>query len=114
LGGSGSNPVGYSCWGSFTLDGRTYRDGIPGTSLLAPGRHLRVLTVPGDPALVDTPQALANEHPTATVYLLPAVLLAVLAFIVLVRRGGRRQPALRSPLDLGGRGARLEEAVGGV
>jgi hypothetical protein len=118
LGGSGSNPVGYSCWGSFTLAGRTYRDGIPGDALLAPGSRLRMLTVPGDPSLVDTPAAVAAEHASDTVYVLPGVLLVVLlasvAVLALRRRGGGAQPASRSPLGLGGRGARLGEAVGGV
>jgi hypothetical protein len=118
LGGSGSNPVGYSCWGSFTLSGREYRDGIPGDALLAPGTKLRMVTVPGDPGLVDSPQAVAAERASATVYVLPAVLAAVVAASVVIlalRRGGRSgQPALRSPLGLGGRGARLGEAVGGV
>ena len=119
LGGSGSNPVGYSCWGSFTLDGRTYRDGIPGDALLAPGQHLRMLTVPGDASLVDTPRAVASEHASASRYVLPGALLAALVASVacLAFRRMRRpdQPVSRSPLALGRSArARLGEAVGGV
>lgn len=117
LGGSGSNPVGYSCWGSFTLAGRTYRDGIPGDALFAPGTRLRMRTVPDDPRLVDTPEAVATGRPSASVYVLPGVLTAVLAASVAVlarrRRRRRGQPVLRSPFGLG-RVARLGEAAGGV
>jgi hypothetical protein len=118
LGGSGSNPVGYSCWGSFTLAGRAYREGIPGDALLAPGTRLHMLAASGDPGLVDTPSAVAAEHSSGTVYVLPTVLAGVLVIstgaLALRRRGRARQPALRSPFGLGGRGARLGEAAGGV
>lgn len=115
LGGSGSNPVGYSCWGTFTLAGRTYRDGIPGDALLAPGRRLAMLSVPGDPGLVDTPQAVAAAHPSDTVYVLPAVLLGVLVAAVawLALRPRRAQPALRAPFGPGP-ASRLGEVAGGV
>lgn len=115
LGGSGSNAAGYSCWGTFTLAGHRYRENIPGDALLAPGTQLRVFTVPGDPGLLETPQALATDHASAQVYVLPAVLIAVLAAGVVVLAVRRRlQPVLRSPLGRGGRGARLGEVAGGV
>jgi len=74
--------------------------------------------VPGDPALVDTPQAVAAEHSSPSRYVLPGVLLAALlasaTFLALRRRRRPDQPVLRSSLGRGGRGARLGEAVGGV
>jgi hypothetical protein len=117
LGGSGSNPVGYSCWGSFTLGGRSHREGIPGDALLAPGAKLQMRTVPGDPGLVEFPRAVAAEHTSPARYVLPAVLFALLLASVVVlalRRRRQGQPALRSPLARPGRVGRLGEAVGGV
>lgn len=114
LGGSGSNPVGYTCWGTFVLDGQRYREGIPGNSLLAPGALLTMLSVPGDPSLLAAPGVVAAEHPSAKVFVLPAALLGALALsggvvVVRLRRGG--QPALRSSLRLVG-GRRLGGAGG--
>jgi len=93
LGGSGSNPVGYSCHGTITVGGRTYDDPIPGNSLYAPGAKLAGVTVAGDPALFTTPALLHSEHASWRVYVLPAVLTGVLVLAVaglLVLRGRRR------------------------
>lgn len=115
LGGSGSNPVGYSCSGSFTLAGHRYRAGIPGDALLAPGSRLRMLTIAGDPGPLADPAVAAREHPSAQVYVLPAVLLGLVAVTVGALGLRRRpdQPASRSLPGLGG-GRRLGEAAGGV
>ncbi len=91
LGGSGSNPVGYSCVGSYRFGGRTYSESIPGGSLLPPGRVIRGIVTPGDPALFSTPAMLAAERPSWRVYLAPVLLvgaaLAMVGGIVLrVRR----------------------------
>ena len=115
LGGSGSNPVGYSCWGSFTLSGRRYQEGIPGDALLAPGSQLRMLTISGHPGPLAAPGAVAAARPSATVYVLPAVLFGAVAVTAaaLVLRRRAAQPALRVLPGLGG-GRRLGEAAGGV
>ena len=93
LGGSGSNQAGYSCRGTFTLDGRSYNEVVPGNILHPPGTMLRAVTVRSDPHLLDTARALANEHSSPKVFSLPAVLLAVFILLavalVLVHR--RRQ-----------------------
>jgi hypothetical protein len=93
LGGSGSNQAGYSCRGTFTLDGRSYNEVVPGNILHPPGTMLRAVTVRSDPHLLDTARALANEHSSPKVFILPAVLLAVFILLavalVLVHR--RRQ-----------------------
>jgi hypothetical protein len=98
LGGSGTNPAGYSCHGTFTLDGRTYDDAVPGYSLLGPGTQLAGVTVLSDPKLFTTPAVLRGEHPSWRVYIAPAVLAGALASVVavLVGLGRRRQPARRS------------------
>ena len=115
LGGSGSNAAGYRCWGTLTVGGHRYSEGIPGSSLLAPGAVLRMVTVPGDPGLLSTPAALAHDRPSARVFVLPAVLSValVLALVALLARRRRSQPALRSFLGLA-RGGRLGDVVGGV
>jgi hypothetical protein len=95
LGGSGSNAAGYTCRGSFTLDGRRDNEAIPGDTLHPPGTRLRGVSVPGDPALVTTAGALAGEQSSGKVFILPAVLLAVLvlaAGTLVIRRRSRRGP----------------------
>ncbi len=82
LGGSGSNAAGYDCRGTFTLDGRTYTENLPGNNLLTPGTTLRGVSVPGDPALVSTPSTVASEHPSWTVFTIPVILLVLLAAIL--------------------------------
>jgi hypothetical protein len=82
MGGSGSNLVGYECRGTFTVDGHRYSEAIPGNTFHAPGAKLRSVTVPGDPALLSTVRALATEHPSSRVFVLPTILLVVLALLV--------------------------------
>lgn len=91
LGGSGSNAAGYSCRGTFTLEGHRYDEDLPGDTLLPPGTMLRGVTVPGDPALVSTPGAVAAEHTSRRVFILPIVLVvaAVLVGGVLLLRRRR-------------------------
>jgi hypothetical protein len=94
LGGSGSNAAGYACRGSFTLDGHRENEAIPGNILRAPGTRLRGVSVPGDPALVTTTGALAGEHASGRVFILPTILAIILALfvggLVLRRRRPRR------------------------
>ncbi len=92
LGGSGSNPVGYACRGTFSVGGHRYQEAIPGTALHPPGATLRALTVASDPALVTPVRMAALEHPSPNVYVLPAVLtvLVVLSAAALVVRRRRR------------------------
>jgi hypothetical protein len=115
LGGSGSNPVGYTCSGSFTWAGHRYTESIPGDSLFSPGSRLRMVTIASNPGLLAAPGVVATERSSARVFIFPAVLFGVVALgtgaVVFRRR--RAQPALRSLPGLGG-GRRLGEAVGGV
>jgi len=94
LGGSGSNPVGYSCHGTIVVGGRSYDDPIPGTALYGPGQRLGGVTVAGDPALFTTPALLRTEHTSWRVYLAPAILAVVLVLavggLVALRRHARR------------------------
>jgi len=93
LGGSGSNGAGYACRGTYGLGGHRYNEQLPGTALHAPGTVIRAVAVPGDPALVSPVSVVDAEHSSATVFILPAVLLvllvAILAMVLLRRRAKR-------------------------
>lgn len=94
IGGSGSNATGYSCRGTLTVNGQRHDEAIPGTAFLSPGQELRVVTVPGDPALLAPVRTVDHEHTSWTVFLVPAILLvgllALIALLVVVpRRRGR-------------------------
>lgn len=97
-GGSGSNLAGYECRGSFSLDGRSYNEVIPGNMFRRPGTTVAAVTVTGDAALVTTAATLEAEHASAGVFLLPTMLLVVLlaglAAAVLRRRRPTRSVAL--------------------
>jgi len=98
LGGSGSNAAGYACTGTYTVAGHRYSRAIPGTTQLDPGATIRGVSDPGDPALLSTPGAVASQHPSWHVYVLPAILLAVLV-LALVALVLRRRPAAARPDD---------------
>jgi len=106
LGGSGSSAAGFSCSGTFVLDGHSYGVTIPGNILRAPGTTVRLIAAEGDPGLVATARQLKTEHASWKVFVLPSALLAVLAALVtalVVRRrksrGSSGQLALRLPRD---------------
>lgn len=82
LGGSGSNAAGYSCHGSYTLDGHRYTEPLPGTSLHRPGSTIPAVAVPGDPALLSPDSVIYNQHSSAGVYVVPAVLAGVLVVLL--------------------------------
>jgi hypothetical protein len=93
LGGSGSNAAGYSCQGSYTVDGRRYFENLPGASRFAPGTEVKAISVRSDPTLLSTPAIVSSERASASVFILPAVLLglcALLALALLLRRRQRR------------------------
>jgi ABC-type Na+ efflux pump permease subunit len=94
LGGSGSNPAGYSCKGSYTFDGHRYQQAIPGNALLHPGAVVQGVIVPGDPSLLSTPGAVADQHASWRVFILPVILFALVAvaLVVLLARNRRRTP----------------------
>jgi hypothetical protein len=95
LGGSGSNAAGYACQGTFTLDGHRYRESVPGNVLRPPGTKVRAVAVPGDPPLLDTRHAVATEHMSLSVFVVPTILLVVLLLVVgalVLRRRHVRSP----------------------
>ncbi len=99
LSGSGSNAAGYSCRGTFVLDGRRYSETIPG-STLGPGTTLRLVTVKSDPGLIATVHQAESEHTSWGGFILPSVLLVILAALlgrIAVR--SRRNPETVSSLS---------------
>jgi hypothetical protein len=95
LGGSGSNPAGYTCSAAFAVHGSRYTEVLPGSGLRTIGSTVRVMVVPDDPALLSPVSTVRAEHTSLTVFLLPAILFVVLlllvGLIVLARR--RKQNA---------------------
>jgi hypothetical protein len=102
LGGSGSNDAGHACRGAFTLDGHRYTEAIPGSAPYTAGQSLRIVVVPGDPALLSPVQVVAHEHSSWTVFVLPGILfivllLTVVGMLVVQRRQGKvGEPASRT------------------
>jgi hypothetical protein len=92
LGGSGSNGAGYTCSGTYVLDGERHSETISGaTSFLAAGTQLRAVTLKDDPSALSTLPAAAAQHASSSAYLLPVVLLMVLiALLVVVAWSARR------------------------
>jgi hypothetical protein len=102
LGGSGSNAAGYSCRGTYTLDGRHYSGvQLPGDSFHRPGSTVAAIAVPGDPALVSPASIVATEHSSAGAFVLPVVLAAILlvlvALLLLLRRRSRAAGSVTEP-----------------
>ncbi len=90
LGGSGSNAAGYTCRGTYELDGHRYNEVLPGTALHAPGSVVRAIAVPSDPTLVSPVSVVDAEHASASVFILPAVLLVALVALLVVLALRRR------------------------
>jgi hypothetical protein len=89
MGGSGSNLAGYACTGTYTVDGRRYTESIPGNALHTAGSTVQGITVPGNPALLSTPDIVRSQKASWTVFIVPTLLLIVLVgsiALLLVRR----------------------------
>jgi uncharacterized membrane protein len=82
VGGSGSNPVGYVCHGSYSLDGHTYREQLPGNDYHRNASTVPAIAVPGDPALVSPAAMVATEHSSSGVYVVPVILFVILVVLV--------------------------------
>jgi hypothetical protein len=82
LGGSGSNVAGFSCQGTYRIDGRTYAQPLPGTAFYAPGTTVHAIAVPADPTLLSVPSIVRAERASMNVYILPAVFFALFVLVV--------------------------------
>jgi hypothetical protein len=77
--GTGITPVGYTCRGTFTLQGHRYDDVIRGSTGIHPvGQTLPGITDPRSPRTLFTARAVATAPPIWHYFLLPAILFALL------------------------------------
>jgi hypothetical protein len=92
IGGTGQSPAGYECTGTYRYQGRTYTEGLPGDANIPRGTVVAGVVSSSDPGLLSTPSTVSAERTSATVYVLPAVLLGtavgVVVWLVVRRRGG--------------------------
>jgi hypothetical protein len=89
MGGSGSNLVGYTCTGTFGLDGRSFDEPIPGSTDYAPGTRLAVVTASNGSGLFAPVGVLTGERSSWKVFILPVALtlaFALLSGAVFLRR----------------------------
>lgn len=93
ISGSGSNVSGYICRGNEEIDGHVYNEQIGGTTaFFKRGSTIRAVTVPGDPALLFTPDSVSSQHASANVFIVPIALFVVLiVFAPLAVRLQRRR-----------------------
>jgi hypothetical protein len=94
MGGTGAQSAGYSCTGTYALEGARYRQAIPGLAFHATGTRLQGVAVPGDPKLFSTPDQVATQHSTWRVFVIPGLLLAIVIAVsaLVVRRRSSRTP----------------------
>lgn len=96
IGGTGQSAAGYSCSGTYTLDGTQYHQNIPGLTFHTPGSTIRGVVVPSNPKLLSTPDQLARQQASWTAFIIPGLLLLVVV-VVLVAVFLRRRPRSLSP-----------------
>jgi hypothetical protein len=82
MGGTGAQGAGYSCTGTYEVDGRHYRQEIPGLSFHSVGSSVAGVADPADPKLLSTPAQLAHQHSSWRVFILPGVLLLVVVVVI--------------------------------
>jgi hypothetical protein len=80
--GTGATIVGYTCRGTFTLDGRLHHDAIGGSTIQhAVGQTLRGVTDPSNPGILSTARAVATTHASWTAYIAPGIALVLLILV---------------------------------
>lgn len=89
IGGSGSNAAGYTCHGSYRVDGVRYLETIGSmTTMSATGTKVRGVADPERPNSIELASTLATSSTSLSVYVVPSVLalLAIGLSLVLLRR----------------------------
>lgn len=82
IGGSGSNSAGYSCHGSYRLNGVDYREIIGSkTTSSSAGTKVRAVADPARPSTIELASYVHASSSSASVYLVPSLL--ALSFVVL-------------------------------
>jgi hypothetical protein len=88
--GSGSNIAGYSCQGTYTVDGVTRSVALPGNTLYRTGETVKGVTATGNPSLFSMPSVLRGQHASGQVFVLPAVLFVLAVLLAGSLLVGRR------------------------
>jgi hypothetical protein len=101
MGGTGAQGAGYSCTGTYALDGRPYRQTIPGLSFHAVGSTVAGVADPGDPKLLSTPGQLAHQHSSWRVFILPGILLLLVVVVTAFLFLRRSKAAVPGGMDAG-------------
>jgi hypothetical protein len=95
IGGSGSNAAGYTCHGSYRLNGVHYREIIGSkTTLSSAGTKVRAVADPARPSTIELASYVQASSSSVSVYFVPSLL--ALSFIVLTLVFLRRRRATRS------------------
>jgi hypothetical protein len=90
IGGSGSNAAGYTCHGSYRVDGVRYVEIIGSKTTQSPaGTEVRAVADPNRPSTVELASAVARSTSSSSVYVVPSIL--ALVFVVLALALLRRQ-----------------------
>jgi uncharacterized protein (TIGR03382 family) len=95
IGGSGSNAAGYTCHGSYRVDGVRYEEIIGSkTTQSSAGTQVRAVADPNRPSTVELATAVARSKSSSSVYVVPGALVVV--FLVLTLALLRRRRSRRS------------------
>jgi hypothetical protein len=101
IGGSGSNAAGYTCRGSYRVDGTHYEEVIGSkTSQSSAGTTVRGVADPNRPSTVELASTVARSKSSGSVYVVPSVLALVFVVLTLalLRQGRvRRRRVNRTP-----------------
>lgn len=79
IGGSGSNAAGYTCRGTYRVDGVHYREIIGSkTTLSPPGSTVRGVADPARPSTVELASAVTSSSTSESAYIVPSLLTLLL------------------------------------
>jgi hypothetical protein len=89
IGGSGSNAAGYTCQGSYQVDGVRYVETIGSmTTMAIAGTKVRAVADPQRPSTVELAATVVRSSPSSSVYVVPSLmaLLAIVLSLLFIRR----------------------------
>jgi hypothetical protein len=100
IGGSGSNAAGYTCDGSYRVNGIHYREVIGSkTTSSSVGTKVRAVADPSRPSTIELASAVQASSSSVSVYLVPILLalsFAILTFVFLRRRATQSRATVAS------------------
>jgi hypothetical protein len=98
IGGSGSNAAGYTCRGSYRVDGVRYVEVIGSKSTLSdPGSIVRGVADPQRPNTVELASAVASSSASSSAFLVPGLLTLLWVALAVVWLRRRHSSRTRSP-----------------